>query len=137
MKPLNKLAAILCLMLTGCSAPGQSDSGSDRETPTAVSPELSNQFVYSIGEDAQGHIWLGTFRGLNKYDAHQFHQYFAGSDSTTLFDNHVRDIFRDSRGRLWIATVNGVCRYTESDDFKRVKMPPGSRYVKDLSLIHI
>ena len=62
MKPLNKLAAILCLMLTGCSAPGQSDSGSDRETPTAVSPELSNQFVYSIGEDAQGHIWLGTFR---------------------------------------------------------------------------
>lgn len=132
MKPLNKLAAILCLLLPGCAAPGQSDSGSDRETPTAISPELSNQFVYSIGEDAQGHIWLGTFRGLNKYDAHQFHQYFAGSDSTTLFDNHVRDIFRDSRGRLWIATVNGVCRYTESDDFKRVKMPPGSRYVKDI-----
>ena len=51
-----------------------SDQHSERRAGTEsplVSNDISNQQIKAIAEDAQGHIWLGTFRGLNKYNAHE------------------------------------------------------------------
>ena len=85
-----------------------------------VTNNISNQQVNAFAEDAQGHIWIGTFRGLNKYNVHEFHQYFCTDDSLDLPDNQIKDMLRDSKGRLWISTVNGVCRYTDKDNFKHI-----------------
>lgn len=85
-----------------------------------VTNNISNQQVNAFAEDAQGHIWIGTFRGLNKYNVHEFHQYFCTDDSLDLPDNQIKDMLRDSKGRLWISTVNGVCRYTDKDNFKYI-----------------
>ena len=85
-----------------------------------VTNNISNQRVNAFAEDAQGHIWIGTFRGLNKYNVHEFHQYFCTDDSLDLPDNQIKDMLRDSKGRLWISTVNGVCRYTDKDNFKHI-----------------
>ncbi len=85
-----------------------------------VTNNISNQHVNAFAEDAQGHIWIGTFRGLNKYNVHEFHQYFCTDDSLDLPDNQIKDMLRDSKGRLWISTVNGVCRYTDKDNFKHI-----------------
>ncbi len=85
-----------------------------------ITNNISNQQVNAFAEDAQGHIWIGTFRGLNKYNVHEFHQYFCTDDSLDLPDNQIKDMLRDSKGRLWISTVNGVCRYTDKDNFKYI-----------------
>lgn len=85
-----------------------------------VTNNISNQQVNAFAEDAQGHIWIGTFRGLNKYNVHEFHQYFCTDDSLDLPDNQIKDMLCDSKGRLWISTVNGVCRYTDKDNFKHI-----------------
>lgn len=85
-----------------------------------ISNNISNQKISSFAEDAQGHIWIGTFRGLNKYNVHEYHQYFCTDDSLDLPDNQIQDVFRDSQERLWIATVNGVCQYTNQDNFQRI-----------------
>lgn len=85
-----------------------------------VTNNISNQQVNAFAEDAQGHIWIGTFRGLNKYNVHEFHQYFCTDDSLDLPDNQIKDMLRDSKGRLWISTVNGVCQYTDKDNFKHI-----------------
>jgi len=85
-----------------------------------ISNNISNQKISAFAEDAQGHIWIGTFRGLNKYNVHEYHQYFCTDDSLDLPDNLIQDVFKDSQGRLWIATVNGVCRYTDQDHFKHI-----------------
>lgn len=85
-----------------------------------ITNNISNQRVNAFAEDAQGHIWIGTFRGLNKYNVHEFHQYFCTDDSLDLPDNQIKDMLRDSKGRLWISTVNGVCRYTDKDNFKHI-----------------
>nr|WP_298109057.1 two-component regulator propeller domain-containing protein [uncultured Bacteroides sp.] len=85
-----------------------------------ITNNISNQQVNAFAEDAQGHIWIGTFRGLNKYNVHEFHQYFCTDDSLDLPDNQIKDMLRDSKGRLWISTVNGVCRYTDKDNFKHI-----------------
>lgn len=90
---------------------------------------LSNQMVYSITQDTDGHIWLGTFRGLNRYDAHTYTQYYSFDNDKGLNDNHITDLFTDSRGRLWIATVDGACFYGDDDSFTRLQMTSPNRNI--------
>ena len=85
-----------------------------------LAQELSNSRVQCIAEDASGQLWIGTFRGLNRYDGHEYHQYFCADDTMGLPDNQIKDILCDHKGRLWVATVNGICRYTRMDGFERI-----------------
>ena len=78
-------------------------------------------------EDSQGHIWISTFRGLNRFNVHEYHQHFCTGDEQSLPDNQVQCVFRDSKGRLWVSTVNGMALHTEQDDFIRVPMNTLSR----------
>ena len=97
-----------------------------------VSDDISNQQITSFAEDALGHIWIGTWRGLNKSVVHEYHQYFNSTDSTSLCDNKIRKIFKDSKNRLWIATSNGICLYTDQDCFKEVRNESYSQNVMDI-----
>ena len=87
-----------------------------------VSDQLSNQHVTAIAEDELGFIWVGTERGLNRYDSRQYHQYFHdGADSLSLPSNVISSLFKDSSGRLWVGTESGPCFYSpETDAFVRV-----------------
>ena len=98
----------------------------NRDNPL-IATGLSNQQVNAFAEDGQGHVWIGTFRGLNKFNVYEFHQYFCTDDSTSLPDNQVKDMLRDSKGRLWISTVNGVCLYTDRDNFRHIPTDRSNR----------
>ena len=39
-----------------------------------VSDRLSNQRVNAFAEDADGHIWIATSRGVNQYSVYEYHQ---------------------------------------------------------------
>ena len=92
-----------------------------------VSGTLSNQKVNAFAEDADGHIWIGTFRGLNKYNVHEYHQYFCTDDTLGLPDNQINDVHCDRDGRLWVATVNGIAFRTETGAFHRIDIPGDNR----------
>lgn len=94
-----------------------------------VANDLSNGHVTALVEDARGFIWVGTFRGLNRFDGQEYHQYFCTDDSTGLCDNQVKALLCDSKQRLWVGTVNGVCRYTEQDNFVRIPMETDNKNV--------
>ena len=122
------------LLLTACTKEGSTDAGHDKdeEQGLVVAQELSNSRVQDIAEDATGQLWIATFRGLNRYDGHEYHQYFCTEDSLGLPDNNVQSLLCDKRGRLWVATVNGVCRYTRKDCFTRIPMQTGNRNARKL-----
>lgn len=88
---------------------------------------MSNKNVTSIGEDSQGNIWIGTNRGLNKYNGKDYMQYFHTSDTTSISNNHINDIHLDKKDRLWVATVNGVSQYTDQDVFRHVEIKSPSK----------
>ena len=113
---------LLQLIMLSCQKEGKSDSriDKDEEHRLVVAQDLSNSRVQCIAEDATGQLWIGTFRGLNRYDGHEYHQYFCTDDTTGLPDNQIQDILCDNNRRLWVATVNGVCRYTRMDCFERI-----------------
>ncbi|MDF9830510.1 signal transduction histidine kinase/ligand-binding sensor domain-containing protein/DNA-binding response OmpR family regulator [Parabacteroides sp. PF5-6] len=98
------------------------------ETDHRIATTISNQQITSFAEDCFGNIWIGTFRGLNKYNGYEFHQYFNSSDSTSLSDNQIRGLLSDSKGQLWVCTVYGVCRYTHQDSFERIKAEVSREY---------
>lgn len=117
---MNKIVLILLLVtLAACDDEEKFQKTIEIESPV-IAGDISNQKISAFAEDEFGHIWIGTNRGLNKYDGNEFYQYFCTDDSLDLPDNNVSDILCDSKKRLWVATVNGVSRYTEKDNFKRI-----------------
>ena len=128
------MALVMCLLaVSSCQkTEPQQQRDKDEENGFVVAQELSNSRVQCIAEDASGQLWIGTFRGLNRYDGHEYHQYFCLDDSTGLPDNQIKDILCDQQGRLWVATVNGVCRYTRKDCFKRIDVKSSNLNIQKL-----
>ena len=136
MKPvLTVLACVACMMMVlSCRHHDSPDASRDKDElhDLVVAHELSNGRVQCVAEDNNGQMWIGTFRGLNRYDGHEYHQYFCTFDSLGLPDNNVQSLLCDKKGRLWVATVNGVCRYTRQDTFERISMQTGNRNARKL-----
>ena len=115
-----KEIVFLTLLLASCA--GQEKNSFPQEDPDSVviSDRISNQRVNAFAEDADGQIWIATFRGLNKYSIHDYHQYFCADDTTGLPDNQINTVFKSSDGHLWAATVNGIAVRTEQGGFQRI-----------------
>lgn len=125
MKIYIHIIIALCFVLAcGCSHP----SGiKHTHTSPVRSDNISNQFVYDIAEDSTGQIWIGTFRGINRYNSQEFYQYFEGDDSLSLPNNQIRDILVASDGKIYVATVEGVSQFTDQDNFRN--LPLGDKYM--------
>lgn len=121
---------LFCLLAAVAGACGREETAPRESHQNPVySKSISNNRINAIAEDAQGHIWLGTFRGLNKDAVHEYHQYFCAEDSLSIPDNQISALYRDSKDVLWVATVNGICRYTDKDNFVVIPSDAGSNYV--------
>ena len=113
----------LMLLLAACTGPDKHSFPEEDPDRVVISDRISNQTVNAFAEDTDGHIWIGTFRGLNKYDVHEYHQYFCTDDTTGLPDNRINALFRSSDGKLWVATVDGIAVRTDKGDFQRIHLP--------------
>src|SRR5215217_3450464 len=89
---------------------------------------LSSSLVQAIVQDSRGFIWLGTRKGLNRYDGNGFTVYkHKADDSTTVADNNTLILFEDSQKTLWVGTPLGLSRYDrDRDDFRNFSVVPGS-----------
>lgn len=128
------LAGILyavCLSACDAKEPLPENRDAEIESPV-IANDLSNQKVTAIAEDTQGHIWIGTFRGLNKNNVHDYHQYFCTDDSLGLPDNQITHLLRDSKNRFWVGTVNGVCLYTDKDNFRIIPIEADNKNVRQI-----
>jgi ligand-binding sensor domain-containing protein/signal transduction histidine kinase len=77
----------------------------------SIEQGLSFSVVQSILQDRQGFLWIGTGRGLNKYDGYQFTVYRNDpADSRSLSNDSVDALYEDSAGELWVGTDVGLDR---------------------------
>lgn len=82
-----------------------------------VEDGLPSNEVYCIHQDKKGYIWLGTDKGLCRYDGYEF-KTFTIKDGLT--DNVIFNIYEDDWGRLWFRTFNNtLCLY--DGEFKEYK----------------
>ena len=66
--------------------------------------------VNALFQDSKGFIWLGTNKGLFRFDGTRY-THFADAD--TLKDIHVTALAEDSVGRIWAGLDNGQLSYLE------------------------
>ena len=86
--------------------------GSSFRQYTDASPLRSNT-VYSIFEDSDGRIWIGTGAGLCLYEGGNFKNIQIPLPADLPPNKHRRthdvfDIIQDQHGKLWFATIDGV-----------------------------
>ena len=73
---------------------------------------LSHNAVYSIFEDRQGFLWIGTVDGLNRYDGYEFRVYRPDpADETSLSNQVVHALLEDRAAHLWVGTEGGLDRF--------------------------
>jgi len=75
------------------------------------SKSLSDNRIRDLYEDKNQTLWIGTFRGLNRYDhiSNNFVRYqHYTDDSSSISSNDVEAIFEDSYGTFWVGTRNGL-----------------------------
>jgi len=68
--------------------------------------------VNSLCQDKKGFIWIGTEKGLSRYDGYELK--IISSDSyneNCLTSNIIRSMNVDERGFIWIGTAYGLNRY--------------------------
>ena len=71
---------------------------------------ISNNNIWSLGQDKSGNLWVGTYDGLNKFNAEEmnFDRYYHDKKNTkTLSSNKISAITTDNSGVLWIGTFYG------------------------------
>lgn len=68
------------------------------------------KLIYSLTEDSNGFIWMGTMNGINVYDGKNFHFYKDYYKENLGFKGQrVKHILEDSKARILVATErNGI-----------------------------
>ncbi len=78
---------------------------------------LCDKFAYTLNQDADGFLWVGTTQGLCRFDGTSFDQEFSG-DTIPVSIAHTSML--DSRGRLWFGHENGLISVLDGDEFRVV-----------------
>jgi ligand-binding sensor domain-containing protein/two-component sensor histidine kinase len=63
--------------------------------------------IYSIEQDGQGYIWIGTDAGLNRFDGNSFKNYYQGTAPLDLPSGSVWRIKRFGPDQLAVTTKGG------------------------------
>lgn len=66
---------------------------------------LSDNAITCLFEDKAGHIWIGTERGLNRYDGQRVEHFAPGATGPN--GQFITSITEDGQGRLWVSTADG------------------------------
>jgi ligand-binding sensor domain-containing protein len=74
-------------------------------------PNLPSKNVQAIFQDSEGWLWLGTDKGIARFNGADFKSSAApGSPYASLAGTDVRSIAEDQRGVMWLGTSQGVER---------------------------
>ena len=75
--------------------------------------ELPSQYIYSLEEDINGHIWVGTDNGLVELDKDLN---IVKSNQDAIGDSDVYNVYDDSKGNIWVCTLdNGLFKINLDD----------------------
>ncbi|MDO4334492.1 MAG: helix-turn-helix domain-containing protein [Bacteroidales bacterium] len=119
---------ILILLLVGLGIQAAALPPAYRNGRLIDQPALVSGSYTGFCQDNDGFVWIGTNRGLFRFDGNAFDIYLHEDGAPrTLSDSRVLDVLCDAAGRVWVATANGLNLYDpDTDSFKVVKLPSKS-----------
>ncbi|MGD0582433.1 MAG: two-component regulator propeller domain-containing protein [Bacteroidales bacterium] len=120
------IAVLVCLSLLPANLSGQAYRFRNFGPPPES--KMPDGYVYSLNQDLNGFLWIGTGSGLVKFDGFDFHRVLFPDSSASRY---VSVIFRDNSGRIWLGCSDGSLYYDTSDGL--VKLPDqGVQSINDI-----
>ena len=74
---------------------------------------LSDNYITCMFKDRTGFVWIGTRKGLNRFDGYSIISFLPGSGNT-ISNEVINNIAEDKKGRIWVATMRGLNCYDPS-----------------------
>lgn len=66
---------------------------------------ISGNFINAYFEDDKGNLWIGTPKGLDRFDRdRETFDHFSPGEA----DVNVKHILQDKTGKMWLATYSGL-----------------------------
>ncbi|WP_207534156.1 ligand-binding sensor domain-containing protein [Desertivirga arenae] len=109
---IKRSIILLTLLLTVLSASGQAFYFRHFQAENG----LTHNTVFSLLQDKNGFIWIGTKSGLNRFDGYSFKSISNSNSIGSLSDITINSICEDLNGLIWIATGSGLFRYDQTDE---------------------
>ncbi len=85
---------------------------------------MSANWITALYRDTNGFVWIGTKRGLNRFDGYNIKTFAAiNSDTTSLASNIINCISEDSESNLWVGTAFGINIMNKNlNDFRQISL---------------
>ncbi len=109
-----KLVAILVFILMVFSVPAQHPYF----WQLTEEDGLPSNTVYDLMEDTHGNIWMGTDKGLVKFNGQQFEYYVCESRKSLA----VTNVNQDEQGRIWCSNFSYQVFYVENGEMKELPL---------------
>lgn len=89
--------------------------------------------IFTIAQDSDGFMWLGTIDGLIRYDGYEMKVFHKGRDAAFLLpDNQITDLVADGQNGLWVGSYKGLIHLNTHNGTTRLIDLGGSREVRCL-----
>lgn len=93
---------------------------------------LAGKAIYSLAEDGEGNIWVGTGDGLLMYDGREFFQQFLGDHPSTMF---IHCIAKADDGGVWVGLKGEILKLQNGRIVKSYRRSDGIVDADILSLL--
>lgn len=87
-----------------------------------VAEGLSSSKVYTVIQDREDYIWLGTEAGLSRFDGVSFQNF---TPENGLAEGGVYSMMQDSRGLIWLGHLDGRLSRYDGEKFEVIPFPSG------------
>lgn len=77
---------------------------------------LSQSPIFSIMQDKQGFVWIGSRNGLTRYDGYEFKVYHNNEFNKSTSQRDINAILEDWDDNLWLATSGGLYRFSRTTE---------------------
>jgi len=118
------ICIIGCLFLFPVFTNGQSfrfkNYGAESKIPDA--------FIYTINQDNNGYLWVGTGAGLSRFDGFDFYEVIFPDSVSGRYSTAS---LKDKKGTLWFGCNDGSVYFTEDGAIKALPLS-NSRSISDL-----
>jgi signal transduction histidine kinase/DNA-binding response OmpR family regulator/ligand-binding sensor domain-containing protein len=99
-------------------------SAQQRQYPVETGRTLSNLHVESIVQDSTGFMWIGTSRGLNRYDGYNYTYFYSyANNDKSIITDEIMHLFVTNEGAVCSIGPNGFSIYDrDSNTFRQYRL---------------
>lgn len=78
---------------------------------------IAQPYIYTINQDKNGYLWIGTGEGLCKFDGISFKSFYS---TDGIAENFVTASYKDNSRNLWLGFNQGSITFYDGKHFKSI-----------------